>query len=354
MNNVNTEINILNERLAFKINMALLSIHIGLLISFTFIWAPIMILMNLLSVAIYITLFKVIQKNLVMYLFVTFAEILAHMIVATVCLGWECGFQLYSFAVVPIVFHCYNLAKRTGLMKLNLTPMIISIVACFFAARIHNFFLEPIYHLSDYAASTIIYSINSFIVFAFLVVYLSLHSSMEYKIEELLHRTAEFDALTGLANRYRIHEVFDRLTNSSSDKSEEFSVAIMDIDNFKNVNDTYGHMVGDKVLKMVADILKSVENDQVHCSRWGGEEFLVVVSGSKSLDTATALLELIRVNISKGVVKEAEKDIQITISTGIALHNVEESILATIGRADTYLYEAKMSGKNKVITNDKY
>ena len=159
---------------------------------------------------------------------------------------------------------------------------------------------------------------------------------------------AEYDLLTNLSNRLRMTSIFNRL----EEKKIEHSVAILDIDNFKKVNDNYGHNVGDSALVTFANILKSIENENIYACRWGGEEFLVVVSGKDTYEQAKKLLEQVRIDISKACIPTDNGELYITVSCGIAKWDLEEKNSKTIHRADAYLYAAKNSGKNKIIAND--
>lgn len=350
--NINSEISEFNEALARRTNIILLCIHTALLIAFTIIWVPVMIIVNILSVAIYFAMFKVIPKNIVIYLIVTYAEVLIHMFLASICMGWECGFQLYCFAVIPIIYYCDYISKKFKTTKVYPIPMIVGVILCYFIIRTYSLHFSGVSTPISDSAAKVVYSINAFIVFMFLILYLYLYQNMGLTTELLLQRTAEYDVLTGLANRYKMNSIFEELTEEEAVSQNNFSVAILDIDDFKCVNDTYGHTIGDEVLKKVAEILKQSENDHIHTSRWGGEEFLVVVSGNNSYETAKALLEFIRVNVAGSSIESDDKKIQVTISSGIALHNIGESTVTTISRADSFLYKAKRSGKNKVIAEE--
>lgn len=349
--NIGSNIIFLTESLARKINCALLFIHIGLLFTFTVIDAPVMICMNIISIIIYISLFKLIRKNLVAFLMVSYAEVLVHMLLATICMGWDCGFQLYCFAIIPIVYYCHYFAKQTNSINIHPSILCAVVILSFFVIRIYTAFRPALYHL-DSISSIVIFTLNQCIVFAFIMAYMSLFSKMSLNIEHILQHSAEYDALTGLANRYKINSTFEQLCGKTSDTQTDFSIAIIDIDNFKRVNDTYGHNVGDLVLKNIAGILKNAETSDIYASRWGGEEFLVVVAGDNSLAAAKDILEQIRVNVAESVVHADSESISITVSCGIALHNKTDSIVTTVSRADSYLYEAKATGKNKVVSHD--
>ncbi len=151
------------------------------------------------------------------------------------------------------------------------------------------------------------------------------------------------DGLTGLLNKKALLNVMDEVHRNSKQTEKAYALAIFDIDNFKKVNDTYGHLVGDEVLKSVARIIK--ENLQSDCfiGRYGGEEFLAVFPNAdteKVKENIEKLLEKIRTTKFPTVKK-------CTVSCGVAIGESKQSALETLQEADQYLYLAKKSGKDR-------
>ena len=166
-----------------------------------------------------------------------------------------------------------------------------------------------------------------------------------------LQEMADTDALTGLNNR----RVIDKLVRTALLHSAAFSISlvlgIIDIDDFKDVNDTYGHSVGDKVLVTISGILKK-EIGRVKSSmigRWGGEEFLFIFPNT-SMDEAVKRLEDIRVLIEKTEFEEIGTK---TISIGMTAFCADDTGDEVFQRADEALYEAKGTGKNKICVREK-
>lgn len=345
---VHTDIDISNENLIRNINFSLLFIHIGLCISFILMDTPIMIVTNIVSIATYILLFYIINKNLVAYLLVVYLEILIHMTIASLCLGWKCGFQLYFFSFIPVIYYCDYISKKRNIMKIYTIPMSIVVIAVFLILRIFSLGDYAVYsHLSETTCS-ILYIINIIVTFFFIMLFMAMFERMSLRNEAMMQHMAEYDLLTNLSNRLRMTSIFNKL----GEKKIEHSVAILDIDNFKKVNDTYGHNVGDAALVTFANILKGIENDEIYACRWGGEEFLVVVSGKNTYEQAKKLLEKIRIDISKTCIPTDDGELYITVSCGIAKWDLKEKSSKTIHRADAYLYKAKHNGKNQIIAND--
>lgn len=347
-NNITTDISIINENLTRNINLTLLFIHVGLLITFLIVEAPIMILMNIASITIYFYLFRIIDRNLVVYFLAVYVEILIHMTVASLCLGWKCGFQLYFFAFIPIIYYCDYISKKRNLAKIYTFPMSLLVITVFLILRMFAYGDYALYtHISD-TACVVMYIANIIVTFFFLMLFMSMFEKTSIKNENMLQHMAEYDLLTNLSNRHRMTNIFNNL----AEKNTEFSVAILDIDNFKKVNDTYGHNVGDKALIAFAEVLKEAESDNIYVCRWGGEEFLVVMAGKNTYVRAKALLEQIRIDVSNVRIPTDSEVLTITVSCGIAKWHKGENATKTIHRADSYLYIAKNNGKNQIVAND--
>ncbi len=166
------------------------------------------------------------------------------------------------------------------------------------------------------------------------------------KKSALLEYQANHDPLTGLLNRAAFNKIFSLELKRDIRYNHSVSLILYDIDNFKNVNDTYGHNVGDIVLKNIAKI--STENVREHDSitRWGGEEFIVLLPET-DIKGAIQVAEKIRAAIER---HKDEETPQITSSFGVVQLTYEDTNESFIKRADEALYEAKRTGKNKVVT----
>ena len=164
-------------------------------------------------------------------------------------------------------------------------------------------------------------------------------------------RTALKDPLTGINNRANMDQHLDQQVLLSNRYGTPLSLLMIDVDLFKGVNDSYGHIVGDAVLIAIAEgIVKCTRNSDV-VFRYGGEEFVVVLSNTK-LDGAMHLAERIRASIAEMEIKAADVDLRVTISVGVAELQQSESSVDILQRADRMLYRAKSRGRNLVITDD--
>ncbi|MDD2652926.1 MAG: diguanylate cyclase [Sulfurimonas sp.] len=163
--------------------------------------------------------------------------------------------------------------------------------------------------------------------------------------EKLLAELYITDPLTKLYNRAHFDETINFIAKNQRKSDVDFILAIVDIDYFKRINDTYGHQVGDDALVCVAkNIKKSLrENDLV--ARWGGEEFVIMLK-NVTLDEAQKIMEKVRSNIEKNIVCH---DIKVTASFGLTKYRENEEPKETFKRVDDALYEAKDGGRNRIV-----
>lgn len=159
-----------------------------------------------------------------------------------------------------------------------------------------------------------------------------------------LERISEIDSLTGAYARRKLNAMLEAEINRSNRSPVVFSIIIMDLDNFKVVNDTYGHLVGDEVLKHLVTLLTERIAETGILARWGGDELLVLLPGT-GLDKALTVAESLR---SAAQEYPYSSSIVVTLSMGVAQFSIGESVTGLIRRADNALYAAKAAGRNRV------
>ena len=164
---------------------------------------------------------------------------------------------------------------------------------------------------------------------------------------------ATTDGLTGLYNRRHFFELAEIEFTKYRRYGDSLSVCMMDIDHFKKINDSYGHAVGDEVLRHLGKNLTELLRNYDIVGRYGGEEFVVLFPGT-SLETAAKIAERIRVAIENAAVETEEfGNIQYTLSIGVSNFTKEITDMTTVfGEADKGLYEAKNLGRNKVVVKE--
>lgn len=168
------------------------------------------------------------------------------------------------------------------------------------------------------------------------------------KLQQKYEKLYSMDSLTSTYNRYGFTNAFHDLLQN--DENTKIGLCILDIDDFKLVNDTYGHLFGDEVLKKIAEVLKETTPDPTENDvfRWGGEEFAVLFHDIDS-EEAVSICEQIRTNVEKIEMKCNDATIKITISLGLIITNCMKDkveLEKRLYQADNLLYEAKASGKN--------
>jgi two-component system cell cycle response regulator len=166
--------------------------------------------------------------------------------------------------------------------------------------------------------------------------------------KEKLERLATFDSLTGLYNRRAILSKLYELINLANRYKEDFSLSMLDIDHFKRVNDSYGHLTGDEVLEKIAILIRRNVRDTDIVGRYGGEEFIIILPKT-NLSSSWVVAERLRSIIERVEMKDSAGNVfTITVSQGLAGWERGEDAYSLISRSDQALYKAKEKGRNRV------
>ncbi|MGB0680431.1 MAG: GGDEF domain-containing protein, partial [Polyangiales bacterium] len=172
-------------------------------------------------------------------------------------------------------------------------------------------------------------------------------SDVEAQYHETIYRMTIIDGLTGIHNKRYLVETLEREIPRARRHQRPLSLLMFDIDHFKQINDTYGHLAGDFVLKELATIARSRLRPDDVLGRYGGEEFAVILPETK-LAGAVRIAEELRTLVQDHAFLFEEEEVQVTISMGAAELQEGRDALGFIKDADTKLYEAKRSGRNRV------
>src|SRR5574340_705961 len=164
------------------------------------------------------------------------------------------------------------------------------------------------------------------------------------EVSELVHQ----DQLTGALNRRGLDEAFEREATRADRSHTPVCVALLDIDNFKRLNDTKGHQAGDEALIHLSHVIKEALRPSDSVARYGGEEFMIGLPGI-GIEEAAATVERLRRELTKKFFLHENERILITFSAGVALRAPQEPQEDVIGRADKAMYQAKHTGKNRVV-----
>lgn len=161
---------------------------------------------------------------------------------------------------------------------------------------------------------------------------------------------ARTDSLTGLPNRRSFDQKIESYFNMWNQSERIFSLALIDIDHFKSVNDIHGHPVGDIVLREVSKKLSQITNERVHVSRYGGEEFAILLD--EQLIDAASFAESLRQSFTTLLIPIEDQILKITLSIGVAQIMPNDRIGSLVRKSDEALYSAKLAGRNRVFVHD--
>lgn len=332
-----------------------LIIHAALLVFFFFIKVNLMVVFNVFSCIIFTTNLIINKKGMINLAYhVAIIEITVHAALAILCIGWQSNFCFYSVAISSVIMFSTFLKLYVKLIEVILSS---------------SLYLFAFFYITKYST---LYDANEFAVniigFINIIVIISLLTSIFYKfyletsiLNDKLKAVADIDGLTGVYNRrffneyaeIEINKLFSELKyNTESKYQMNFGIAIIDLDDFKKINDTYGHLTGDNVLVQVVGIIKRINFSRDIVCRYGGEEFVILFTNT-SREGAIKASEKIRKEVEQHRFdfNDEIKNGQVTLSIGFASfdENIPNNIESILKLADERLYMAKASGKNKLI-----
>jgi diguanylate cyclase len=171
---------------------------------------------------------------------------------------------------------------------------------------------------------------------------------------EAIQKEALTDPLTGLANRKHFDAALDQAISEANASQQPLCLLMGDVDHFKRFNDTWGHLTGDQVLRLVSKCLKDSVKGRDTAARYGGEEFAVILPGTSVINGRTVAEQIRHTVENKKIVKKSTGETlgSITLSMGCAVYDRGETADQLIQRADACLYSAKRAGRNRVITEE--
>lgn len=331
------------RKLTLVINSVILLLVFGLAGFFFMCKADFLVWFSIPTALVYVLGFVLISnERYKFYVRLVYSWLTFYMSVTTICLGYKFGFHLYCLSMIPINYYTEYLAFKMDRKNINTHFMTGLIIVGYVVSTVYSSIRGPIYETDNLIAG-VFWIFNSLVVIIFIVTYSSFLIRGIIDSETRLFEIAHKDRLTGLYNRHYMMEV---LSGAESD-DKEYCIAMLDIDNFKKVNDAYGHNAGDEVLTRVADSMREICGDCV-ISRWGGEEFLILVEGTVG-GNGQELLERLREKVQKSNIVFEEKEIKVTLTAGLSDKDRNVSLDKWIMSADEKLYSGKHSGKNKVV-----
>ncbi|MDE6434592.1 MAG: GGDEF domain-containing protein [Lachnospiraceae bacterium] len=333
-------------------------IHLFFMLSFYSFHIRVLFLYNMAITIFYFYLSAVVaKKERYESIFISaFIEILFHSSMASILLGWNWGFMIYTIALVPVVFYLtYTLPYFKGSVFVPITASTI-VCVCYISIKVVTNHIPPMYDTDlpekisrffNYFNTMVAFVMQMFcsILFALEIRY------MKRQLEEenrTLGEIASHDPLTHLLNRRSMNSYLKIAIERSIDK-QPFCLVLADIDNFKQVNDTYGHDCGDEVLIAVAEVISGNVREKDYVCRWGGEEILILLQAD--LETAVQVADRIGKDVASTVVKSKDKEVSVTVTMGVSQYDQGATIRSLIDEADQNLYYGKKHGKNQVVTS---
>ena len=282
-----------------------------------------------------------IHKSFLRYFVIgTYLEVLLHMTLAVIYTGWGNGFQITLIGMNILTFFAEYVGRSIRGKYVPAHPLCVLGMLAYISSFILSRKFGVVYPLPD-NISAILEISWGIIVFIIGIVCLQIFTLLSFHSARLLSNAAIKDKLTNLPNRYYVSK------NEKDYLNENRWIAIADIDNFKRINDTYGHNFGDYVLQTLANLMQSSIKDTEVC-RWGGEEFLIIGKGN-NLDKAFNTLEKFRKEVEDYTFENDEASTKLTITIGFSQYNKGLSLNEWINTADKKLYAGKYSGKNKIV-----
>lgn len=260
----------------------------------------------------------------------------------------ERGMVLVLIALV-IVFGMYTHAPRLSVLNGLLAMVFLGATMGVLSS------LDPVYYPPQFELlrfGVMLGSLPVLIFTAYLVA--SWRKRLSTQRRELqaaldqVKKLATRDALTGLYNRRHMQEKLAYAAQRYQRYGERFTVALIDLDHFKRINDTHGHQVGDQALMAFASAASMVLRDTDTLARWGGEEFLFLMPNT-SPQKALIALDRVRDALVSITVSDAAPELRLRFSAGLALHQGDEGTEATLERADQALYRAKSEGRHRSV-----
>lgn len=316
--------------------------HILFLFLFVAMDAVFLALFNIVSIAVWIYAFVLSQQHqLEKSLYIISAEIFIHAVVATYLVGPSLGFQYYMWPLMIML-----LTMPTKKLKQS-TFLCTLVVLSFVTLTITTRNVQFSYQLSGIV--DFIYAFNiafAAIPFIFSVLYLR---SSNVSNAKTLFSQANMDPLTNTYNRRFVNDLMESTNSEQRRRSfDTYSLVLGDVDHFHYINDKFGHQIGDKVIQGIANILKENVRDTDIVSRWGGEEFLIILANA-DIETTEKVVRKVRHCINNIDIPELQ-DFALSMSFGISQAHRHMSFEETVRQTDIKLYQAKSEGRDRMLS----
>lgn len=302
--------------------------------------SPILAWINIVSVILYACAYYAIHNNrqrLGVILICT--EVFLHAALGIVLIGWESGFHYFLLMFIPGI--CISSRRKPALIALCM------LFAFYTGLSLLQWIIDPIQPINPFALNVVhVFNLSVvFVMFSYLSFY---YLKTVRRAQNELQILATTDPLTALFNRRHMTYLADQEVKRTDRSNNCISVMLIDLDHFKNINDQFGHTVGDKVLIAAAKILNKEVRQQDLVARWGGEEFLIILPDSGGEDAKLSAERIRKAFQDYDWLSILQKHERLTLSAGVCELGKTENLSTAIARADRALYKCKGLGRNRI------
>lgn len=332
------------EKIYTRITILAFMVHIILSLVFLYLNYADLILYNMLSSIFYIIMIIFAKKRMFKTLVtLNHLEVMLFVSFSTYYLGWNYGSYLYLIAMSSLIYFCP--------FKNKLIPYLFGVIEAFLFIYLKFQTHDAIpYIIMNEDYQFFLYLFNCVCSF-FIILYAAFLSGASTTVlrdslvseNKMLNKVAYYDQLTGAYTRYHF------LKKLNAMKVNPYGIAMFDLDDFKQINDTYGHNCGDYILNETVSMLKKNNSELFKVIRWGGEEFIILFMQPIDKDSLYNQLQILRQKVEDYEYQHNGDTIKITITIGATIADKKEEITDVIDRIDKNLYHGKHSGKNCVI-----
>lgn len=332
------------QKICFFANILYILFHLAYMIFFIITGRLEMVYLNIGSMAYFLLLFVLFKLNRYdVYVILTGLEIAFHMTFSTIFIGWDAGYHLCLIGLCILAFFTsyFSRKKHNVIRPLHWTIFLLADYIFLYFWCKNNKPYYPIDELSDAILNTahliIVFVVTSGFLFFFIR-----HIS---KLEKKIIRDSKTDELTQIGNRKALDAYFSELDFNK----QEYTLTIFDIDDFKVINDEYGHLCGDYILRKLSNVCLLSKQDNDFVVRFGGEEFIIISTIDKDFKTTCEFLDSLRIKIENTDFFINDKSHKITVTMGISKYENNYTLEEWIKNADIKLYKGKSTGKNKIV-----
>lgn len=312
------------------------------------------------------------SKHALAWIIAIYVEILLHAVVCTIIQGLEVSFFYFPLVAMPLyAYYLFMYCKKRTFIKTIITMGIITLIVIagviLFVENVGSIYSLTNVHILSHTGITIFRGVNITFTFGIVLAFTVIFCVEVMQLLSRLTYIATHDSMTGLANRRSLWGFFEELEQSG----DKYCIIMGDLDDFKKINDTYGHSCGDEVLESVAHIILEQTADNEMACRWGGEEIVIVMRGTRTeclkrvneIKSRICALDIVHdgqpvkvtmtfgfadceEEIAKGVIEEKNKDTEQAVS-GTRPRLTIDLLIPIV---DERLYAGKHSGKNIIIS----